>query len=478
MSGEKNISGGTAFKAGIWYVISSVVVKAISVITTPIFTRIMSTAEYGTVATFTSWHSLLLVVFTLNLTYSIGRAKLDFSEDLDNYVGSMQLLSAIVSAGICLVVFVFLKPFSELFELSKPATILLMIYLFFGPAISFRQNSCRYRYKYKQNIAIAWYTALSTVAVSLILMLPAESNRDLLRMIGITVPTVILSAVFWFQSFKRGNIHVNKKYWSYGWRLSGPLILHTISLNILAQSDRIFIAKLGTSSDVGIYSLVYNYGLLLTIITHAVGDGWLPWFHDNYYAGNTGLIKKNSQKVVILGCFLALACIAFAPEAVWILGGDAYMAGVYCVPPIVLGILCQYVYTHYVNIELHLKKTKYVSYGTISAALLNIILNAIFIPMYGYIAAAYTTMFSYLCLLFIHCFITGRVLKVRLYNNIFMFASVFATGFVSAIIVLTYTHRAVRYVLTGIGFIIFMYIFREYIAKFMTGLKKRKIKNE
>ena len=472
MADKKAVSSGVALKAGVWYVISSVMVKAISVITTPIFTRIMTTSEYGTVSTFTSWHTLLLVLFTLNLTYSIGRAKLDFPDDLDNYVGSMQLLSGIVSAVICAVVFIFIKPFSGLFELETVPVILLMIYLFFGPAISFRQNSYRYRYKYKQNIAIAWYTALSTVVLSLVLMLPSQENRDVLRMAGITIPTVILSMVFWVQSLKRGQVKVNKTYWSYGWKLSGPLILHTISLNILAQSDRVFIAKLGSSSDVGIYSLVYSYGILLSVVTNAVADGWLPWFHDNYFAGNFEDIKKNSKKVVLLGSFLSLACISLAPEAVWILGGDNYMAGVYCVPPIVLGIFCQYVYTHYVNIELHLKKTKYVSYGTISAAALNIVLNAIFIPLYGYTAAAYTTMFSYLCLLFVHYFITRKVLKVNLYHNIYMFGAVFVTAGISVLLVITYNYNLIRYGLIAAGFVIFLWVFRDFIKNY---LKKKNI---
>lgn len=476
LSENKQVSGSVALKAGVWYVISSVMVKAISVITTPIFTRLMTTAEYGTVSTFTSWHTLLLTFFTLNLTYSIGRAKLDYPDDLDNYVGSMQLLSAVVSGAICAVVLLFLEPFSNLLELSEFAVVLLLIYLFFGPAISFRQNSYRYRYKYKQNIAIAWYTALVSVALSLVLMLASDQDRDIRRMIGLTLPTAALGLVFWIQSLRKKQVHFNKEYWKYGWKLSGPMILHAVSLNILAQSDRVFIAKIGTSEDVGIYSLVYSYGILLQVITNAVSDGWLPWFHDNYYAKNFSAIRENSKKIVLLGCFLSLACISLAPEAIWILGGENYLSGVYCLPPIVLGVLCQYVYTHYVNIELHLKKTKYVSMGTISAAALNIILNAIFIPKFGYTAAAYTTMFSYLCLLFVHYFITRKVLKVNLYQNIFMFASVLVTGGISVVLVLTYNYTLVRYALIAIGFVIFLWVFRDFIKGYLQKLKNKKKK--
>lgn len=467
--------GNIAFKAGIWYVISSILVKAISIITTPVFTRLMSTDEYGTVSTFTSWHTLLLTFFTLNLTYSIGRAKLDFPGKLDDYVGSMQLLSAVVSAIICGIVFCFLKPISNFLELNEGATALLMIYLFFGPTISFRQNCYRYKYQYKQNIIIAWYTSLSTVVLSLVLMLTIDENKATLRMIGITLPTVVLSIVFWIRSFKYGHVHYNREYWKYGWALSGPLILHTVSMNILAQSDRIFISKLCGQGATGIYSLAYNYGLLLNIITGAISDGWLPWFHDNYFAKKFDDIKKNVKQIVLLGCYIGLACIAFAPEAVMILGGERYIDGIYCVPPIVLGIVCQYIYTHYVNIEMHLKKTKYVSQGTIFAAALNIILNAIFIPKFGYVAAAYTTLASYLTLLLVHFFITRRVLKVKLYNDRFMFGAMIITGLVTIIVANTYNHTAIRYCVIAAGFVSFLIIFRVYIigvVKKITGKRK------
>ena len=476
MENNNSVASGAALKAGAWYVVSSVFIKAISIITTPIFTRMLSVSEYGAVATFSSWHSMLSVVFSLNLTYSIGRAKLDFLGDLDNYIGAMQLLSAFVSGAICVFVFVFLKPISSFLELTPFATVLLMSHLFFGSAISFRQNGYRYRYKYKQNIAIAWYIALGTVAMSLILMIVIKNNRSIARMAGLAIPSVALGIVFWLQSIKKDEIHLNKEYFRYGLRLSGPLILHTISLNILAQSDRIFIAKIGTSSDVGIYSLVYNYGVLMHVIMGAVSDGWLPWFHDNYFAKKFDAIKQNSKKIVLLGCFLGLASIGLAPEAIRILGGENYMNGIYCVPPVAIGILCQYIYTHYVNIELHHKKTEYVSLGTICAALLNIILNAIFIPLYGYVAAAYTTMFSYLCLLFVHYFITRKILKVNLYQNVFMFAAVFISSMVAILLVATYNHGLIRYALVAVGFSMFLLTFKSYICGFIQTKVETKVK--
>ena len=470
---SENKGANVALKAGAWYVISSVMVKAVATITTPIFSRMMTTAEYGVTHTFTSWHTLLITFCTLNLTFSIGRAKLDYPDKLDDYIGSMQLLSLIVTSSLAAVALIFIGPVASMLELSEFAVVLLVLYLLFFPSITFFQNGFRYRYHYKENVAIAWFISLSSVILSLVLMLAFSNDKAHMRMLGVTAPIVVLSICFWVVSIKRKNIKANKEYWAYGLKLSLPLVLHTVSLNILAQSDRIFIAKICSDADVGIYSLVYNYGILISVVTNAVADGWLPWFHDKYFAKSFAEIRKNVKYVIVLGCYVGLACIAFAPEAVMILGGEKYMSGVYCVPPIVMGILCQYVYTHYVNIELHLKKTKYVSIGTVIAAVINIILNAIFIPQYGFVAAAYTTFFSYVCLLFIHFGITRAVLKVKLYNDFFMFLAVLITGAVAVPLIYTYSHNLLRYGIAAIGFISMLIVFRRFIVSYIQKLRSK-----
>lgn len=474
MSGDNKKSDNVALKAGVWYVASSVIVRAISVITTPIFTRLLSTAEYGTVSTFTSWYNLLLTFYTMNLTYSIGRAKLEYESKLDEYIGSMQTLSGIVSLILSVIIVAFVEPISRIFELSIPATVLLAIYLFFAPAIQFYQNGYRYRYKYKQNIAIAWYTTVGTVLLSLLFVITHDSNKAEWRMFGIVLPTVLLSCAFGINSIRKNNINFNRSYWKYGLSLSGPLIIHTLSLNILSQSDRVFISKICGAEDTALYSLVYSYSLLLSIVMNAISDGWLPWFHDNLYIGNKEGIKKNSQDLVILGCYIALACIGFAPEAVYILGGREYLQALPCVLPIVLGVLCQYIYTHYVNIEMHLKKTKYVSEGTIFATVLNLILNAIFIPTFGYVAAAYTTLVSYFALMIVHFIITRKKLGMKLYNDVFMFSSMIFTSIIGAFVSLAYDYTVMRILIILVGFVSFLVYFQSYLGQFIDKYIKQR----
>ena len=61
-------------------------------------------------------------------------------------------------------------------------------------------------------------------------------------------------------------------------------------------------------------------------------------------------------------------------------------------------------------IEYYKEKTIHIAIGTGMAAIINIVLNAIFIPRYGYVAAAYTTLISYFCYYLYHSLISYRII--------------------------------------------------------------------
>ena len=465
--------GSSALKSGIWYTISSISVKAILIITTPIFTRLMTTAEYGVSVTFAAWFTLLNVVCSLNLWYSIGRAKIDFPGKLDEFVGSIQLLAFYFTAAVGAISFLFLDKVCVLLEMDKPLVIALFVYLLAYPAVQMTQAKFKYLYNYKGNIAITIYTTLSTAAISLILVLLMSEQRALGKSLGAVISAGLLAIAVWIYTLKNGFAKVKTEYWKYALKISLPLILNSISLNILAQSDRIFITKYCGDDYTGIYSLAYSYAILINIVLNAVNEAWLPWFHDSLNDKLTDQIRDNVKPLVVFGCWFGIGCIALAPEAIAILGGAEYSKGVWAVPPITLGIVCSYIFQHYEHIELHLKKTWYISIGTISAAVINIVLNVIFIPRFGFVAAAYTTLVCYFLLMILHHFISRWVLKVHLYNDMFMYLAIIATLIFAVIFMALYNaHWIWRWLLIIAVSVVYLYTNREYIL----GAVKRFIK--
>lgn len=84
-----------------------------------------------------------------------------------------------------------------------------------------------------------------------------------------------------------------------------------------------------------------------------------------------------------------------APEIVRILATQEYYEAIYIMPPIAAGVFFTAFANIYSDIAVYYKKTQYVMYPAIIAAGANLILNYIFIKAFGYMAAAYTTLASY-----------------------------------------------------------------------------------
>lgn len=457
-------SDTNVMRAGIWYTISTIMVKAISVISTPILTRMMTKADYGTATTFTSWNSLLLIICSLNLGYSVGRAKQDFAGQFDRYIGSMQVLGSIVTGILAVLSLLFIQPVSGFMELDETCIVILFLYLWGGTIVNMQQNWYRFNYQYKQNIGISMYTAVATILLSIVLVALRDERKYIGRCLGQALPVFILGIVFTLDGFKKRRVCCNVKYWQYGLKLSIPLIIHTISLYILGQSDRIFITKICGQEATGIYSLAYQYAMLIMLITNAVNEAWIPWFHDTYYSGKYYEIKKNVKPLIVFGCMICIGAVALAPEAVLILGGKQYSESVHVILPSALGILMQYLYTNYVTIEVHLRKVNYISAGTIVAAICNIVLNAIFIPHFGYVAAAYTTLVCYGLLFIAHFIISRYILKIHLYEDRFVFGCLISAGIICIGFSMLYNHNILRY--CSLAFLCCLYLItnKEYVS--------------
>ena len=462
-----------AFKAGVWYIISTMLVKSIAIVSTPLYTRMMSTSDYGIAATFNTWYALLSIICSLNVGYSIGRAKVDFKTEFNSYITNLQVICSVVTGAIFFVIFIFFDPLQNVIGLDKTSVFLLFLYVLFGTIVSVYQGKYRFSYQYKQNIAISIFVSVSTVAFSLILI-GIMPQKYLGKIIGTVLPVAFLGVFLWLTSFKNGQFKIQAKYCKYALAFSVPLIVHSLSIYVLGQSDRLMIRYFCGDDAVGIYSLIYQYAILVSLITNAINQAWNPWFHDNYALKNFGLIKSKIVPLLVLGGYIGIGCVAIAPEAIRLLGGEKYLGGLNAVLPIAMGVVLEFVYTQYVIIEMHLKKTKYVSIGTGIAAIINLVLNYLLSPRYGYSAAAYTTLFSYFILLLLHHYITRFKLKVHLYRDGQIYGIVFIMGILATLFAGIYEFVVLRYVLLIIVSLFFLVYNKEFIANKIWGNRLEK----
>lgn len=469
-------------KSGIWYTISSIAIRAVAIITTPIYTSMLSTGDYGIANTFNSWIDIFNIFTCLCVVYSIGRAKLDFGDKFDEYMSSLQTLSSSFAFLVLIFVTIFREQVSKLIRYEVPLVIVLFVYLCIYPTVEYTLQKCRYEYRYKENILISAITCVSTVAFSIVLILLFNDRRYFGKILGTILPTFIMGIFLYIRILKRGKTLYKKEYWKYALKFGLPMIPHAFALVILAQIDRIMIKDIAGEAEAGLYTFGYSFATLLAIFTNAIGQAWLPWFNDQLHAGNKEGVKKVQKKLVVLGIFLSMVFIMIAPEALMILSPNAhdYWVAKWVIPPIVLGTLAQYFYTNYVNLELFHKKTPIIALSSMLAAAVNWGLNMYAIPRYGYISAAYTTLISYVFLMFFHYFATRHVLKEKVYEDSYMFLGLIISILIGMGIMYFYkdgVESAIkRYVFVIIILGIFAFINRDDIIILYDYVKKRYLK--
>ena len=471
--GNTDSKDKTAVKSGFWYVISNVLIRAVGIITAPIYTRLLTTAETGYANDFNNCVALLSVVVGLCLIYSVGRAKIDFEDRFDEYMSSIQSLSGIFGLAILIAMFIFC-PAEGILKYDRLFLMILFAYLALYPSIDYMQYKFRFEYRYKENIAISVIITVATLIITVALLLLFPHNRGFVKIIGTVVPSSLVAIWCCSNILLKGKTFYNKEYWMYALRIGLPMIPHGLSMILLARIDTSMVRNICGLSDTGLYTQGYTIGTLLMFVTNAVAQAWLPWFNEKLHADDYKAIRDKNRFMMFTGCVITLMFIAAAPEAVKILFARSYWEAMYVVPPVALGTLCQYFYTNYVNAELYYKKTSLIAVNSVIAAIVDIGLNAYFIPRYGYIAAAYTTLAGYFVLMVLHFVCTRFILGLKLYNDLLYFVMLAVTSFIGIAYLGCYDNWLLRYAVSIVAFGALAIWRRHDIINIVEYIKRRK----
>jgi O-antigen/teichoic acid export membrane protein len=318
-------------------------------------------------------------------------------------------LADTMSIPAAMVIFVVLESFS---------TAMLMLY----------NDYLAVNFLSKKYLMISLVYAVSGMALSVLLVTTVFSEmRYMGRALGTMIPYLCIAGYILFSLYKTKKPKINREYWRYGLKISLPIVPHGLSQLILGQFDRIMIKKLVSDAAAGFYSFANNIGFIFQIVTSSIDTAWTPWLFAKLSEKDYGTIRKSSN--IYAAAVAALACGLFliSPELILIMGGAEYNEGRYVVIPIVLSVYFSFMYSLPSGIEYFYKKTGLIAIGTMGAAVLNVILNSIFIGLYGYRAAAYTTVFCYACYYVIHTFVSRKIHGSFLYDMRVMSALVVGT---------------------------------------------------
>jgi O-antigen/teichoic acid export membrane protein len=194
-----------------------------------------------------------------------------------------------------------------------------------------------------------------------------------------------------------------------------PAAASTIGTWILIGADRYIIEVFRGTAEVGLYSMGYAIGDIIFLLVNAFILAAVPTLMLTYESDNreiTSLLLSRLTRIFIMvGLPLAVGISVFASPIIRLLTTAPYYSASTVVPFIALGNftygLCL---LSYIGLQTA-KKTPIMARNWLAAAALNILLNIIFVPKFGFIAAAVTTLVSYAVLLILNIKSASKYLK-------------------------------------------------------------------
>lgn len=382
---------------------SQFLVSGLSFLTAPIFTRLLSPADYGQLSTYSSWVTFLGIFVGLQTYGSVSLAKNKYEQKQFN-----EYLSSILSISV--LSFLILLPFFLIFK-NQIATLLgfpsflipvMLVQSFFSFCISFYSSVLIRTKKVEKNTVISLSQAVLTVILSIIFVLYLQKQKYLGKIIATNIIYILFGLCFLIKIYKSGKTTFNKEYWKFCLSYTSPLIMHALGAVILNQSDRVMIKSMVSESEAGIYGVVYTLALVISIVKDSFNKIWVPYYYDYKKEGNKEAILQKSKKNLFIFTLITIFFIFLSPFAFKIMAPKEYWSGIKWVPLIAVAYYFNYIYTFPANYEFYTAKTKIIGVGTTVTAVINLILNWFLIPVYGGFGAAVATLISYVFLFVLH----------------------------------------------------------------------------
>lgn len=437
-------------KASIAFFAATVVTKGISYLTTPIYTRLLSSDDFGRTSVFITWLQLFGIVAMFCLSAGVfNNGMVDYPEERDEYSFSMLILSNIISI-IFSIVLLLLYPFiKDVIKLEVPLVLLMLVIYLFEPAYDFWVARQRYEMKYKLVSLWAIVCAVVSPLIAIVCIIMDSQHQLYGRIFGAHLSLLIIYIGFYFYLAKKAKYRINRTYWKSALSFNLPLIPHYLSIYLLGSSDKLMISRLIGDSATAYYSVAYSVASVVMIVWTAANGSLIPYTYEKCKKKEYKSISNVTISLLwVFGVFCVLI-ILLAPEVVSFMATKDYKEAIYVIPPIVGGVFFQVHYFIYANILYYFKKPKCVMIGSISAMLLNIILNYIFIQQYGYIAAGYTTFICYLIQAAIDYLAMRKVVGTSIYNMKLIVLMSVLFGGSSLLCTFLYVEKLMRYLIVA-----------------------------
>ena len=414
----KKIFSNSLIKNGAYYTLGTFILQGINFLTLPLYTRVLTTRDFGITSLYTAWQSVVVIFLCLQTFSTIQNAKVTYEdEEYREYNSNIVVLSFISFFIFAVIIMGFSKPFSKLSGLSVNLIFLMLLHSFFTLGVTFKNTILRFDGKAEKQLFISMFYTIFNVGLSLFFITSVPSlEKATGKILGAVVPSIILGGYFYLEIILKKKPTFKKEHFIFCLTLGLPLILHNLSHIVLTSSDRMMIEKFIGLEETGIYGFTYTIGTILSTAAGAFGSAWVPWYFERLKREKYDEIKVYSKNYLDFFTLVTVGFIFISPEIVRFMGSTDYWIGKYFLLWIIFVCYFIFLYSFPVNYEFYVKKTNYIALGTSLSAVINLVLNYIFIPTYGSFGAALTTLASYFFLFVFHETIARKKFSYKMFT--------------------------------------------------------------
>ena len=385
--------------ASIWYFISSGVVRGVSVIGTPIFTRLLTPSEYGLFPIYSTWLGIVTVIVSLEIGGGVMFRGLErYRERSADFIASSFGLFSVVFLAFCTLYFTFSGVLNRLTGLSTFASSLLLIQVFFNTVVGLYTGLAKFKYKYRDIALINVTSALLSPIIS-ILFIVLSPYKSYAKIFGTFLSSLVIAIPVLISLMKMGGKLFNSEIWLYLIKRCVPLLPHYLSMALIARIGEIAVHHFHGTEALGKYSVAMSLGLSLTVLSGAVLSALSPWVIRKIKAGEFAIIRD----VLFMGTKLisisVLIVLCICPETLMLISPVEYQDVLPAVFPLALTIVPIFLSNAIVSCEAYYERSARTSVPSLITAIICCVLSYIIVPIIDYRYSGLIILGSYILLL-------------------------------------------------------------------------------
>ena len=463
------------------YTIVSVLQGAIMFFLLPLYTAYLTTDDFGTLNVIISISSLLSVFFLLTLNGAASRfhyIHIDDQRQIKKIWGTIctfVIINSVLSGTVFIILHRYLlDPFAKGIDfypflfLGIVNTILSPLYMFFQSYLQTKQDGVKYGINAMLNFLLN---------IGLIIFFVVGLKKGVAGILWANIITSALFFVYVLITFvPKITIGFDKKILNPAFKYSLPLVPHSLSTWMMAMVDRIFINNMTGKSETGLYSVGYQFGNILNILTTAVNKAYVPWFFEKEKTKGIQQVVKVAELLTLAYCFIALGISLYANDVLKIMVSNDFRSAWRFIPFISFAYVFRGLYYFYVNV-LFLKQTKWIPVITFGSAIVGLALNFLLIPLIGSIGASISCLISLFISSILALFFSVRIEKIRFNNfRMYLYSCLFFS--ISLIMFLPVSINTPSFFLFKTGcylmlLFIFAFMYKKDILSLKTIIKRR-----